>query len=157
MINGINSMNDAITMMRSGPMERPKPPPDKDVFKIADADNDGLVSRSELETLAKGIKETTGIDINPDEALTTFDTDQDGALSGEELQGLMDRSGFSPPGMHRNDRFEAGRMQPPPPPSEQVSSAYARNTADDKINLLIEFLKNQKGNDGKVYSIDVIS
>lgn len=157
MINGINSMNSAMTTMRSGSMQRHQPPPGKDVFQIADADSDGLVSGSELETLAKGIEEVTGTSIDLDEALTNFDADQDGALSGEELKGLMDSNGFSPPGMFRNDRGEAERMQPPPPSSEQVLSAYARNTGEDKIDQLVEFLKDQNDDDEEVSSIDVIS
>ena len=157
MINGINSMNGSMTMMLSSSMERHQPPPGKDVFQIAGADSDGQVSISELETLVEGIKETTGTSIDLDEALTNFDADQDGALSEKELKGLMDSNGFSPPGMFRNDRGEAGRMQPPPPPSEQVLSAYARNTGEDKIDQLIEFLKDQNGDDGEVSSVDVIS
>jgi Ca2+-binding EF-hand superfamily protein len=156
MINGINSMNGAMTMMRSGSMERHQPP-GKDVFQLADADSDGQVSGSELETLAKGIEEVTGTSIDLDEALTNFDADQDGSLSGAELKGLMDSNGFSPPGMLRNDKGEAGRMQPPPPSSEQVLSAYARNTGEDKIDQLIEFLKDQNGDDEEISSIDVIS
>jgi len=129
----------------------------KDVFQAADADSDGLVSGSELETLAKGIEETTGISIDLDEALTNFDADQDGALNGQELKGLLGSNGFSPLGTFQNDTGEAVRMQPPAPPSEQVLSAYARNTGEDKIDQLIEFLKDQNGDDGEVSSVDVIS
>jgi hypothetical protein len=59
--------------------------------------------------------------------------------------------------MFQNDKGEAGRMQSPPPSSEQVPSAYARNTGKDKIDQSIEFLKEHKADDGEVSSIDVIS
>jgi len=120
MINSIEGTNSTMSMMRSGPMERHQPPPGKDVFQTTDADRDGRVSRSELETLAKGIEEITGSRIDVDEALSSFDADEDGALSGEELKGFMESNGFTPPGMFQNDKGEAVRM--PPPPSIRIIS-----------------------------------
>ena len=155
MINGITSTIGAMPMMRSDSRVRHQPPPGKDVFQMADADSDGLVSGSELETLAKGIEEITGTSIDLDESLSSFDADQDGALSGKELKGLMDSIGFSPPGMLRNDEGEMATMQPPQPASERVMSAYAQNTGEDKIEQLIELLKEANGEDWEYTSIDI--
>jgi len=155
MINSIDSMSSTMSMMRSGPMERRQPPPDKDVFQVADTNSDGVVSGSELETLAKGIEESTGTSLDLDEALSSFDADQDGALTGEELKGLMDSLGFAPPAMSRNATGEAEGMEPVQPSYEQALSAYAQNTGDDRIEQLMEFLKAQNGDDGKISSIDI--
>jgi hypothetical protein len=156
MINSIDSTNSAMSMMRSGPMERHQPPPGKDVFQTTDADRDGLVSRSELETLAKGIEEITGSSIDVDEALSSFDADEDGALSGEELKGFMESNGFTPPGMFQNDKGDAVRMPPPPPPSsEQAISAYEGNSGKDQIEQLMALLKEQNGDSWEVSSVDV--
>ncbi len=151
MISSINSMSSAMSMVRQSP------PPDRDVFQLTDADSDGLVSKIELETLATGIEEVTGTRIDVDEALTSFDTDQDGALSGEELQGLMSSIGFAPPGMSTTENTQAQGMQPPPPPpsSETVSSAYAQDTSEDEMEQLLALLKDQNGSDWEFSSIDV--
>jgi hypothetical protein len=156
MINSIGSTNSTMPMMHSGPMERRQPPQGQDVFQMTDKDRDGLVSGSELETLAKGIEEITGTSIDVDAALSNFDADEDGALSGEELKGFMESNGFTPPGMFQDDKGEALRKPPPPPPSsEQALSAYGENSEDDQIAQLMALLKEQNGDDWKVSSIDV--
>jgi len=137
-------------------MESNQPPPGKDVFQTTDADGDGQVSRSELETLAKGIEEITGSNIDVDEALSNFDADEDGALSGEELKGFMESNGFTPPGMFQNDKGDAMRMPPPPPPSsEQALSAYEGNSGKDQIEQLMALLKERNGDGWEVSSVDV--
>ena len=155
MIDGIGSTNSRMSMMRSGPMERHQPPQGEDVFQMTDTDRDGLVSGSELETLAKGI-EHTGASIDVDAALSNFDADEDGALSGEELKGFMESNGFAPPWMFQDDKGEVSRMPPPPPPSsEQALSAYGENSGEDQIEQLMAWLKEQNGDDWEVSSIDV--
>lgn len=137
----INSVSMSSTsMMGTSSMQRQPPPPDKDVFKVADSDSDGLVSSTELETLAAGIEEITGNSINVDEALSTYDADGDGGLSGEELFGLLSSQGFNPGGMINSEEGDSGMMPPPPPPPEQASSAYQANSSDDTISQLIELL-----------------
>ncbi len=139
MINSVG-MNSAMSMMGIGSTQRQPPPPDKDVFKVADSDSDGLVSSSELETLAAGIDELTGSSFDVDEAMTTYDADGDGSLSGEELFGLMSSQGFNPGGMVNGE--ESGMMPPPPPPPDQAASAYGQNSGEDTLSQLIELLKN---------------
>ncbi len=130
MINSVG-MSSSMSMMASSATQR-QPPPDKDIFKVADSDSNGLVSSTELATLAAGIEEITGNSIDVDEALTTFDADGDGSLSGEELFGLMSSQGFNPAGMS-DIEGEDGGMRPPPPPPEQAASAYASNSGEDTI------------------------
>jgi Ca2+-binding EF-hand superfamily protein len=156
MIDGIGSTNSTMPMMHSGPMERHQSPRGKDVFQMTDKDRDGLVSGSELETLAKSIEEVTGTAIDIDAALSNFDADEDGALSGEELKGFMESNGFAPPGMFQDDKGDAMRMLPPPPPSsEKALAAYDENSEEDQISQLLALLKEQNGDDWEVSSIDV--
>ena len=86
-----------MAMMRSSQMQRQ--PQGKDAFQLSDTDGNGLVSSTELETLASGIAKVTGSTINVDEALSSYDADQDGGLSGEELLQMLTGMGFSPPEM----------------------------------------------------------
>ncbi len=152
MINSVG-MNSAMSVMGTGSMQRQPPPPGKDVFKVADSDSDGLVSSSELETLAAGIEEITGNSIDVNEALSTYDADGDGSLSGEELFGLMSSQGFNPGGMVNSE--EGGMMPPPPPPPEQAASAYGQNSGEDTLSQLIELLKNGSDNDEEYSALEL--
>ncbi len=144
MINSVSSMSSSMAMMRSGATQRQPPPPDKDVFKAADSDSDGLVSSSELKTLAASIEKMTGNSIDVDDALASYDADQDGSLSGEELHGLLISQGFLPSEMIGNEDGDSGMMQPPK--TEQALAAYAKNSGEDTISQLIALLKENSAN-----------
>ena len=149
MINSVG-MNSSMSMMASSAMQRQPPPQDKDVFKVADSDSNGLVSSTELATLADGIEEITGNSIDVDEALSTYDADGDGSLSGEELFGLMSSQGFNPAGMSEVEGKDGGMGPPPPPPPQQAASAYQSNSGEDTISQLIELLTG--GSNSEDYS-----
>lgn len=151
------STNSSMSMMNTSSMKRQPPPPDKDVFKVADSDSDGLVSSTELGTLAAGIEEITGNSINVDEALTTYDADGDGSLSGEELFGLLSSQGFNPAGMSNveGEGEEGGMKPPPPPPPEQASAAYEANSEDDSISQLIELLQGSSESDEEYSALEL--
>lgn len=133
MINSISSGASALSMMSS--MQRPQQ--GKDPFQMSDTNGDGLVSATELETLAAGIEEVTGNSINVDDALATYDTDSDGGLSGEELMEMLGSNGFAGPEME-------GKGPPPPPPtsSADAMSAYEENSGDDLLSELMDALGN---------------
>lgn len=155
MISSISS--STISMIQSGSMQRPPPPPGEDVFQVADTDSDGVVSASELKTLVAGIEEVTGNSLDVGEALDSFDLDQDGALSGEELLGLLNDSGFQPP-MRFDDTSGETMMEkttPPPPPPEDVASAYGQNSGGTQIDQLLEYLQSQTGSAEGVSSVNV--
>ena len=120
---------------------------------MADSDSDGLVSSSELETLAAGIEEVTGNSIDVEEAMSAYDADQDGSLSGEELFGLMSSQGFNPGGMVNGE--EGGMLPPPPPPPEQAASAYGQNSGEDMISQLIELLKNGSESEAEYTALEL--
>lgn len=152
MINSVG-MNSTMPMMgSSGPQQKP-PSSGNTVFDVADTNMDGLVSSDELAALASEIEETTGNSIDIDEALTTYDADGDGSLSGEELFGLLSNQGFNPGGMMNSE--EGGMMPPPPPPPEQAMSAYNQNNGEDTISQLIELLQNSSLNIDEYSSLEL--
>jgi Ca2+-binding EF-hand superfamily protein len=141
-----------MAMMRSSAMQQP--PQGKNVFQLSDTDSNGLVSSTELETLASGIEKTTGSTINVDDALSSYDADQDGALNGEELFQMMEGLGFAPPEMAAGENGQSSEMPPPPPPpsAEQVTSAYSQNSGDDMLSELLDLLQSQENTDTNAYS-----
>jgi hypothetical protein len=159
MINSISSSTNAMSMMRSSAMQRQPPPPQgKDAFQVSDADGNGVVSQTELETLASGIEKVTGNSINVEDALSSFDADQDGGLNGEELLEMLSSNGFSPPEMSMSAQGESSAMAPPPPSFEQALSAYSQNSGDDLMAQLMDVLQQQDGTDAEIFSpIDVTS
>lgn len=149
MVNSISGMGGSQAMMHG-----PPPPRDKDVFQMADSDGDGVVSQSELETLVEKINEVSGNSINVEESLSTFDSNQDGGLSGEELLEMMSSYGFAPPDIGGGGEGGSG-MQPPPVPSEQALAAYGQAGSEDQIATLLELLRDD--GDEEYVQIDVTS
>lgn len=151
MINSVVSgMGDSMAMMPNSGMKGPPPPKDMDVFQASDSDGDGILSISELSTLVEGIEKITGNSINVDDAMSSYDSDQDGGLSGEELLQMMTDSGFAPPEMYGAEGSENGMMPPPPPPTEQALAVYGQNSGDNQIAQLLELLQN--GEDEEEYT-----
>ena len=139
MINSISSTNSAMMMRVNSTQQQPPPPPGKDAFKVADSDQDGLVSSTELEAVISGMSETGSVDLNAETAITTYDLDEDGGLSGEEMMNLLADSGFGPPQGINGD----SDVPPPPPPSmDQALSSYSENSGDDLLSQLITMLQD---------------
>lgn len=150
MISSINSANSAMSMMTMRSTQGQPPPPEKDIFQISDTDGDGLVSGTELEPLIGGIAETTGTEVDSD----SFDIDQNGGLSGEELFEMLSSYGFAPSQVAADEGSNSSTMPPPPPvSSEQAILAYTQNSGEDMIGQLMELLQN--GNE--TTSIDITS
>jgi hypothetical protein len=124
---GMSSMNG---------MQRPDP---LGIFKKTDSDGSGGVSQAELKNLAAVIKEKTGkaFDVS-NESFKTYDSNNDGSLSGDELKSVLDNSGFGPPqGMQ-------GMGPPPPPPPQQATDSYEANSSSfgqESVSDLVESLK----------------
>lgn len=114
-----------------------RPQQGKDAFQMSDTDADGVVSATELETLAAGIEEVTGNSIDVDDAIANYDSDSDGGLSGEELMEMLGANGFTGPKMEGE-----GPPPPPPPSSDDAMSAYGENSGDDLLSQLMETLGN---------------
>ncbi len=142
MINGVSSSFSSMSMTGSRNIQKPPPPPEeKDVFKTADADGNGVVSQTELETLLEGINEVTGESISVEDAVNSYDADQDGALSGEELLGLMTDSGFPHPGPPEAEGEQGSAFSSIQTSTEQAVASYAQNSGQDSLAQLLELLQ----------------
>lgn len=145
MINGVSNCFSSMSMTGSRNIQKPPPPPqEKDVFKSADADGNGVVSQTELETLMDGINKVTGESISVEDAINNYDVDQDGALSSEELLGLMGDSRLPHPDPPEAE-VEGGQgglfpsIQASP---EQAIASYTQNSGQDAIAQLLVLLQN---------------
>ncbi len=136
MVSSISSSMNNAAMMNNSTM--PRPPEGKNAFTVSDTNGDGVVSASELETLAKGIEEVTGTTINVEDTLSSFDTNSDSSLSGEELLEMLSSMGFAPPEMQGEQG--GGPPPPPPPSSEEAISAYSQNSGNDLMTQLLDAL-----------------
>jgi len=112
----INSIGSAFsnTGQMAGMGRRPSP---AEMFSKIDEDGSGGLDQAELSDLATKLSEMTGEDVDAEELLSEYDTDQDGQLSEEETQALMDD--------HRPEGPPSGgmgAMQGPPPDLSQLFS-----------------------------------
>lgn len=145
MMTSISSSMGSAMMMRSSGAQQ-QPPPGKDAFKVADSDGDGLVTSSELTSVLDGIAETTGTTLDIDKTLETYDLNQDGGLSGEEMFALMKDNDLGPPlGMEGEG---AGPPPPPPPSTEQAIASYEQNSGESLLSQLIDYL-DSSGDDSE--------
>jgi Ca2+-binding EF-hand superfamily protein len=120
------------------------PPPDKEeMFANIDTDASGTIDETELASFVEQLVEDTGIEINAEDALTTYDTDGDGALSQDELDTMM--AGSMPP--------------PPPPPPSQVIAAYNQNTGETDSETISQLLSlfGDSGDEDQGYSYTPLS
>ena len=93
MINGIGSYNNCMNYLQTA---RGRPDP-AEMFNKVDSDGSGGVSRSELDTLVQDISSKTGNSIDTTDAVSTYDADGNGELSGDELKSFMEARGMKPP------------------------------------------------------------
>jgi hypothetical protein len=155
MISSIDSTSSMSTMFGTSAMgQQPPPSPDQDAFQISDTDGDGLVSETELDTLAQSLAETTGTSVDTDEALASFDTDEDGFLNGEELKGLMDSYGLASSAMVDPETGETLNMESSQISTDAAISAYTQATTIDQSSLLLETLLSQNSSQA-ASSLDV--
>lgn len=88
MVNGISGTNSYMSYLQTQ-MPRSRPDP-AEMFKEIDADGSGGISASELETMAQKMSADTGVSIDTENAISTYDIDGNGELSSEEMQAFME-------------------------------------------------------------------
>lgn len=112
--------------------------PPQDFYKKVDSDSSGGISQTELQTMAEKLKEKSGTSLDTsDEAFSGYDSDGDGSLSMDELNGVMQNSGFGPAlGMQ-------GGAPPVPPQQgmEAYSASGASTSSQDDLSAVIDSLK----------------
>lgn len=129
----IGSINSSMfTSMQS--MRGKMDPAEK--FKTLDTDNNGGLSKAEMDVMADKVQSITGQAINTEEAMKTYDANNDGLLAQDEMGKLMidlqEKMG-SPGGM-------MGTMS-----NERASKAYINAADDDQMATLLELLDEHLG------------
>jgi len=90
----ISSLGSSLTtLLNTTATQRPSR---EQMFSKVDSDGGGTVDKVELSAFAKALQEKTGVEINAEEALTTYDADGDGGLSQDEMDTMMQASMPSP-------------------------------------------------------------
>ena len=143
----ISSLGSSLTtLLNTTATQRPSR---EQMFSKVDSDGGGTVDKVELSAFAKALQEKTGIEINAEDALTTYDADGDGGLSQDEMDTMMQASMPSPLPM---GGMQAMGMAPPDKEemfssidtdgngevSESELTAFAEKLADDtgfELNL----------------------
>lgn len=156
MINGVSNSFSSMSMTGVRSIQKPPPPPpEKDVFKAADSDGNGTVSATELEPLLEDISEVNGELISVEDAINNYDSDKDGALSGEELLGLMTDSGFLLPEPPESEGGQRGKFPSVQNSSEVAAASYAQNSGHDSIAHLLELLQSSRDESETSTSLDI--
>lgn len=152
MINSV-SMNSGMSQMATS-MQRQPPPPDQDVFQVADSSSEGQVASAGGKAPAGGAPGATGASSDSEEGFDILDVNEDGYVSMEELQGLTASQGYNPAAILNSEDGESG-IKPPPPPSTVVTSAYEANSGEDKMGKLLALLQEQTGSDEEYSSLEM--
>ena len=155
MVNNVSSMGGSMAMLRNSGIKGPPPPKSTDTFLVGDTNGDGVLSASEIAALTEGTEEGSVNSINVEDALSSYDANQDGGLSGEELLEMLQNNGSTPPDMAMDETDDSAMMSPPPS-SEQALAAYEQNKGEDQPTQLFELLQNGDAK-GDYTPIDVTS
>lgn len=153
-MSSIGSLGSSMSMTSTAAMKRPDR---QQMFNKVDTDGGGTIDKVELSAFAKGLKEKTGIEINTEEALTTYDADGDSALSQEEMDAMMAASMPVPPpppmmqdgetqGMPEDGMRTMGMR---PPNKEEMFSKIDSDSSGtinaDELTSFLEQLKEDTG------------
>lgn len=120
-ISGITSslMSSMLQSMQSRPDPAQK-------FKELDTDSSGGLDKTELSTMAKELSKMTGKTLNVDDAIKSYDANNDGQLSQDEMGTMMQKT-MGPP------TSDGSSMQ-------QVLDAYQSNSGDDQMSIFLKML-----------------
>lgn len=145
----IGSMNSSVfTSMQS--MQGKMDPAER--FKSLDTDNNGGLSKAEMDVMANKVGNITGQAINTEEAMKTYDANGDGLLGQEEMGKLMLdlQEKMGPPGGMMGG-MEGGMS------SQRASQAYINAAGDDQMDTLMKLLDDHVGNTNvKDSEIDIL-
>jgi hypothetical protein len=117
-------------------------------FKELDTNGNGSLDKTELSAMAKELSSMTGKTLNVDDSITTYDANNDGLLSEDEI-GVMLQQVLGPPP-------NAGSGVNP----QQASQAYQANSGDDQLSALLKILEqsaNSSSTSGSSSSNDTLS
>jgi len=93
-----------------------------DLASKIDANGDGKITKAEVQTWADDMKKNAGISIDVDKMFSTYDTDNDGTLTTDQLKSALDAQ-----------RPSAAQGKPPAPPSSADLAKKIDSNGDGKI------------------------
>jgi len=152
----IGSMNGSLVgRMTESRMKSNNDPAEK--FQTLDANGDGGLDRVELSDEAKKLSAMTGKTLDVDETISTYDADEDGLLSQEEMMTMIGDVLGPPPeqqganaGTDSSAMGSMGPMMPPPgPPPEEVFAEYDEDgdgvLSQDELSVFSADLADKTG------------
>ena len=121
-MNGISGSSGSLAQMqgmrqRKGPEER---------FNQLDADKNGGIDQTELQTMADKISEMTGQKMHVEEVTETYDANNDGLLAKDEMQSMM---------MELRGKMGGSQGEPP---FQQSLAIYQSDPEKDPATILME-------------------
>jgi predicted S18 family serine protease len=138
MIGGISGSGGSMAQMQQ--MQGMRRQNQGERFNKLDADKNGGIDQTELQTMSDQISSVTGQQINIEEISKTFDTDNDGLLAQDEMQSMM---------MELRDKMGAGpQMQQNP---MQALAAYQVDQDQDSTSTLLDMLGGDEEEDQEEY------
>ncbi len=126
-INELSSLMNSIAVQGTQ-QSRPDP---VQKFEELDTDSNGGLDKVELSTIAMELSKMTGTTVNVDDAITTYDADNDGLLSQDEMGTMMEETIGPPPSSDGNFAMQ------------QALEAYQANSEeeDDQLSILLNMLQ----------------
>ncbi len=103
-------------------------------FSQLDADKNGGIDQTELQTLSDQVSTITGQQLNVEETTKTYDSNNDGLLGQDEMQSMM-----------TDMREKMGGPQGGQNPM-QALAAYQTDSDQDPTSILMDMLDGQEEN-----------
>lgn len=141
----ISSMGSSMNSMSLNATNMSRPSPQQ-MFNKVDSDKSGTIDKVELSAFATQLKSDTGIEINVDNSLTTYDANGDNALSQDEMDAMMKDSMPVPPSP---PPMMGGTQKMEPPNKEEMFSSIDSDSSgtinEDELTTFLEQLKEDTG------------
>lgn len=129
MMNGISASSGSFAQMQG--MQQRKGQGER--FSQLDADKNGGLDQTELQTMTDKISEMTGQKLNVEDVTKAFDANNDGLLGQDEMQSMM-----------MELRGTMGGQQGGVSSKQSLLSAYQTDTSDDSFSTLMDMLGEQE-------------
>lgn len=129
MISGISDSGGYMTQMQMQEMRQR--PNQGERFNQLDADKNGGIDQTELQTMTDQISQMTGQQINVEEVSKTYDTNSDGLLARDEMQTMM---------MELRDKTGG----PPQGGQNRMQALAAYQSDQDPTSILLDMLNGQE-------------
>lgn len=132
MMNGISGSGGGYASQMHGMQKRQG---QGERFNKLDADGNGTLDQTELQTMGDKVSEVTGQQLNVTELSKAYDSNNDGALAKDEMQAMM---------VELSDSMDMKGMRGQD--SQQSLAAYQANSEKDLTSTLLDILGESDDN-----------